>query len=57
VISAWEPKEHQGSRVAVNDRGAAKYYPEDDEYVIDRDSTVAHFEVAEAALGGDAIAP
>jgi hypothetical protein len=57
VISAWEPKEHQGSRVAVNDIGAAKYYPEDDEYVIDRDSTVAHFEVAEAALGGDAIAP
>ena len=48
---------HQGSRFADNDIGAAKYYPEDDEYLIDRDSTVAHFEVAEAALGGDASAP
>ena len=55
MISAWEPKEHQGSRVADNDIGAAKYYPEDDEYLIDRDSTVAHFEVAEAALGERAL--
>ena len=38
---------------AGDDIDAAKYYPEDDEYLLDRDSVVAHFEVAEAAPGGD----
>jgi len=27
----------------------AKYYPEDDEYLVERETTVAHFHVAEAA--------
>jgi len=31
----------------------AHYYPEDDDYLIDRDRTVAHYEVAEPAAGGD----
>lgn len=31
---------------AGDDIEAAKYYPEDDEYLIDRETTVAHFEVA-----------
>ena len=31
----------------------AHYYPEDDDYLIDRDRTVAHYEVAEPAEAGD----
>lgn len=31
---------------AGDDIEAAKYYPEDDEYLLDREATVAHFEVA-----------
>ncbi|MGH3655871.1 MAG: hypothetical protein ACRDUA_04355 [Micromonosporaceae bacterium] len=31
---------------AGDDINAAKYYPEDDEFLLDRESTVAHFEVA-----------
>jgi heme-degrading monooxygenase HmoA len=30
---------------AGEDIEVAKYYPEDDEYLIDRDATVAHFQV------------
>jgi len=31
---------------AGEDISTAKYYPEDDEYLTDRETTVAHFEVA-----------
>lgn len=31
---------------AGDDIEIAKYYPEDDEYLIDRETTVAHFHVA-----------
>ena len=30
---------------AGNDIAAAKYYPEDDEYLVERETTVSHFEV------------
>jgi heme-degrading monooxygenase HmoA len=32
---------------AGEDIDIAKYYPEDDEYLVDRDATVAHFQVAQ----------
>jgi hypothetical protein len=32
---------------AGDDITTAKYYPEDDEYLLDRETTVAHFEVLE----------
>lgn len=31
---------------------AAKYYPEDDDYLLDREETVAHYEVADPSDGG-----
>ena len=33
-------------RFAGDDPSRAKYYPEDDEFLVDRETTVAHFEVA-----------
>lgn len=39
---------------AGDDIEAAKYYPEDDAYLLDRETTVAHFEVA---APGDLPAP
>lgn len=36
---------------AGEDIEAAKYYPEDDEFLLDRDTTVSHFEVAPPADG------
>jgi heme-degrading monooxygenase HmoA len=36
---------------AGDDIDAAKYYPEDDEFLVERETTVSHFEVAP---GGDA---
>ncbi len=32
---------------AGDDVTSAKYYPEDDEYLVDRETTVSHFEVLE----------
>ncbi len=32
-------------------REAAVFYPEDDEYFVDRETTVSHFEVAAAQAG------
>jgi len=34
---------------AGDDIGAAKYYPDDEPYLLDRETTVAHFEVAPPA--------
>jgi heme-degrading monooxygenase HmoA len=37
---------------AGSDIEVAKYYPEDDEFLLDRETTVAHFEVHEAPEPG-----
>ena len=49
-VSWWE------SRAAIvgfagSDIEAAVFYPEDDEYLVDRETTVSHFEVAAAQAG------
>ncbi len=49
-VSWWE------SRAAIigfagSDIEAAVFYPEDDEYLVDRERTVSHFEVAPAQAG------
>jgi heme-degrading monooxygenase HmoA len=35
---------------AGDDIDLAKFYPEDDEYLVDRETTVAHYQVASSAL-------
>jgi heme-degrading monooxygenase HmoA len=50
TVSWWE------SRAAItgfagSDIEAAVFYPEDDEYLVDRETTVSHFEVAPAQAG------
>ena len=50
TVSWWE------SRAAIigfagSDIEAAVFYPEDDEYLVDRETTVSHFEVAAAQAG------
>jgi heme-degrading monooxygenase HmoA len=50
TVSWWE------SRTAIigfagPDIEAAVFYPEDDEYLVDRETTVSHFEVAAAQAG------
>ena len=50
TVSWWE------SRAAIigfagSDIEAAVFYPEDDEYLVDRETTVSHFEVAVAQAG------
>lgn len=48
TLSWWVDLDHikafAGERIEV-----AQYYPEDDEYLLDRETTVAHFEVAPPA--------
>lgn len=53
TISWWTDLEHIRS-FAGEDIEVARYYPEDDEYLLDRETTVAHFEVAppHEVLGG-----
>ena len=50
TVSWWE------SRAAIigfagSDIEAAVFYPEDDDYLVDRETTVSHFEVAAAQAG------
>ncbi len=45
TLSWWDDLD-QIRAFAGTDIAAAKYYPEDDEYLVDRETTVAHFEVA-----------
>jgi heme-degrading monooxygenase HmoA len=50
TVSWWE------SRVAITgfagpDIGQAVFYPEDDAYLVERDTTVSHFDVAAAPPG------
>jgi heme-degrading monooxygenase HmoA len=35
---------------AGDDIDVAKFYPEDDQYLVDRETTVAHYQVASSAL-------
>jgi len=44
TLSWWTDLDHIRA-FAGNDVEAAKYYPEDDEYLLDREQTVAHFTV------------
>lgn len=45
TLSWWDDLDHIRA-FAGADIEAAKYYPEDDEFLIDRETTVSHFEVA-----------
>jgi heme-degrading monooxygenase HmoA len=49
LISLWESEEAI-RRFAGEDLERAVYYPEDDEYLLEREPTVVHYEVAEASL-------
>ncbi len=42
---------------AGSDIEAAVFYPEDDEYLVDRETTVSHFEVAAAQAEGVSVEP
>jgi heme-degrading monooxygenase HmoA len=44
TLSWWADLDHIKA-FAGDDIELAKYYPEDDEYLLDRETTVAHFEV------------
>ena len=44
TLSWWESLEHIRA-FAGDDISVAKYYPEDDDYLVERDKTVSHFEV------------
>lgn len=45
TLSWWPDMEHIRA-FAGDDPETARYYPEDDEYLLDRETTVAHYEVA-----------
>lgn len=49
LISLWESEEAI-RRFAGEDVERAVYYAEDDQYLLEREPTVAHYEVAEASL-------
>ena len=46
TLSWWDDLD-QIRAFAGDDITIAKYYPEDDAYLVDRETTVSHFEVAE----------
>jgi heme-degrading monooxygenase HmoA len=46
LISYWESMEHVKA-FAGDDPEVAVFYPEDDDYLIDRETTVTHHEVVE----------
>jgi len=48
TLSWWEDLDTIRA-FAGDDIEVAKYYPEDDDYLIDRETTVAHFQVSPAA--------
>ncbi len=45
TLSWWDDLDHIKA-FAGDDIEIAKYYPEDDDYLVDREKTVAHFEVS-----------
>jgi heme-degrading monooxygenase HmoA len=49
LISLWESEEAI-RRFAGQELERAVYYPEDDEYLLERERNVAHYEVAEASI-------
>jgi|SRR5450631_2729524 len=56
TVCGWE------SRPAIegfagSDIDIAVFYPEDDEYLVDRETTVRHFEVPQSRTVGDCVAP
>jgi heme-degrading monooxygenase HmoA len=54
TVSWWESRDAIIG-FAGSDIEAAVFYPEDDEYLVDRETTVSHFEVAAAQAGWKAI--
>ena len=46
ITLSWWADLDQIRAFAGDDIEVAKYYPEDDEYLVDREGTVLHFEVA-----------
>jgi heme-degrading monooxygenase HmoA len=48
VTLSWWASLEDVKAFAGDEIDVAKYYPEDDEYLVDREATVAHFEVAPA---------
>jgi len=51
TFSLWDSVEAIRA-FAGDDIEAAVYYPEDERYLIERDATVKHYEVADSAEGG-----
>jgi heme-degrading monooxygenase HmoA len=49
LISLWESDEAI-RRFAGEDRERAVYYPEDDEYLLEREPNVIHYDVVEASV-------
>ena len=47
TLSFWDSREVVAG-FAGDDISHAVFYPEDDRYLVDRETTVTHFEVAEA---------
>jgi heme-degrading monooxygenase HmoA len=48
TLSWWESLDHIRAFTGA-DVESAKYYPEDDEYLIERDATASHYEVVPAS--------
>jgi heme-degrading monooxygenase HmoA len=46
ITLSWWTDLDQIRAFAGDDINRAKYYPEDDDYLLDRETTVAHFDVA-----------
>jgi heme-degrading monooxygenase HmoA len=51
VTLSWWPGLDHIRAFAGDDIDVAKFYPKDDEYLVDREVTVSHFEVVPAAAG------
>jgi hypothetical protein len=55
VTLSWWPDLDHIRAFAGDQIDVAKYYPEDDDYLLDRETTVAHFEVAPVADDASAL--
>ena len=52
VTLSWWDSLDDVRAFAGDDVEVARFYPEDDEYLVDRETTVSHFEVAEGPPSG-----
>ena len=52
VTLSWWDSIDSVRAFAGDDVDVARYYPEDDEFLVDRETTVSHFEVAEGPPPG-----